>query len=68
MKVRTGNEMERRGGEWDQEMTAFWIRTRVPVGVQARIWSRLLLTATVACLGVSFESFVLVQRTWSQTS
>ena len=35
MKVWTGNEMERRGGEWDREMTAGRIRTRVPVGVQA---------------------------------
>ena len=40
MKVWTGNEMERRGGEWDREMTAGRIRTRVPVGVQARIWLR----------------------------
>ena len=35
--------MERRGGEWDREMTAGRIRTRVPVGVQARIWLGLLL-------------------------
>lgn len=34
--------MERRGGEWDREMTAGWIRTRVPVGIHARIWSGLL--------------------------
>ena len=26
MKVWTGNGMERRGGEWDREMTAGWIR------------------------------------------
>ena len=32
VKVWTGNEMERRGGEWDREMTAGRIRTRVPVG------------------------------------
>ena len=43
VKVWTGNEMERRGGEWDREMTAGRIRTRVPVGVQARTWSGLLL-------------------------
>ena len=43
VKVWTGNEMERRGGEWDREMTAGRIRTCVPVGVQARIWSGLLL-------------------------
>src|SRR4029434_4493953 len=31
VKVWTGNEMERRGGEWDREMTAGRMRTRVPV-------------------------------------
>ena len=35
--------MERRSGEWDREMTMGRIRTRVPVGVKARIWSGLLL-------------------------
>src|SRR4029434_1521057 len=43
VKVWTGNEMERRGGKWDREMTAGRIRTRVPVGAQARTWSGLLL-------------------------
>ena len=33
MKVWTGNELERRGGEWDREMTAGRIRTRVPESV-----------------------------------
>ena len=43
VKVWTGNEMERRGGEWNREMTAGRIQTCVPVGVQARIWSGILL-------------------------
>ena len=35
--------MESRDGEWDREMTEGRIWTRVPVGVQAHIWSGLLL-------------------------
>ena len=35
--------MERDVGEWDREMTAGRTQTRVPAGVQARIWSGLLL-------------------------
>ena len=38
VKVWTGNDKERRGGEWDWEMTAGRIQTRVPMGVQACIW------------------------------
>ena len=43
VKVWTGNEMEKGGGEWEWEMTAGQIQTRVPVGIQARISSGLLL-------------------------
>ena len=44
--------MERRGGEWDREMTAGRIRTRVPVGIQARIWLGLLLAPHIPPLKV----------------
>ena len=49
VKIWTGNEMERRGGEWDLEVTAGRIRI---VGVQARIWLGLLLAPHIPPLKV----------------
>src|SRR4029434_9241611 len=51
--------MERRGGEWDREMTAGRIQTCVPVGVQARIWSGLLLAPQCHPHLVSFLTSLL---------
>ena len=58
--------MERRGGEWGREMTAGRIRTRVPVGVQARIWSGLLFAPQCPHIGFSFCIYMAAQSSVSK--
>ena len=63
MKVWTGNEMERRGGEWDREMTAGRIRTRVPRGRSSPYMVGATACATVPPMyGIFMVHFVFFSK------
>ena len=61
----TGNELER-DGEWDQEMTAGRIRTRVPVGVQTR--DAACATAPLTLVDTDAQTLFTFRSIWLQIS